>query len=162
MRCLAESSLLFAPADVTYVVRLRILLLAGILSATFLAGSLLLARAPQSQLEVTASLQPQRLTADDPFTIHVELRNRGSVPVEFHEQSCEPLQIKVSNSSNQPVWESHAGCVLTWQPSVVYLEPNKTLQTTQCFHYVDSLGSCAGYSPALATGRYRGDWHLLW
>jgi hypothetical protein len=135
-------------------VRLRVLLLAAILCATFLAGSLLLARAPQSPLEVTASLQPQRLTADDPFTIHVELRNRGSVPVELYEQSCEPLQIKVSNSSNQPVWESHSGCVLTWRPSVIYIGSGELLQTTECMQYIGSRGSCAGYSPALATGRY--------
>jgi hypothetical protein len=116
-------------------------------------GSLLFTRG--SRLEVNASMQPHTLTSDEAFKVHAQLSNVGTVTVQLHDPTCEPLQIRVSNSMNQAIWETHSACPLMFTPGVIELKPGQSLSTTECMHYVNGAGSCAGYYPSLPVGHYR-------
>lgn len=126
------------------VIGLGVLVVAG--SALLLLGT---------RLQVTASLEPQLVGPHDYFTVHVELRNTGLMPVSLKESTCEPLQIRISDATNRTVWVNRGSCPFTWVPGVVQLQPGQSLQRTECLHYVASPWSCTGYDPALSPGRYK-------
>jgi hypothetical protein len=129
----------------------RLALLTAIGLASLLAVSLFLTH---GRLEVKASVKALVLTSNDALTVTAELRNVGFVTVHLSDPTCEPIQIRVSNSVAQTIWETHTACPLMAAPIVVEVKPGQSLSRTQCIHYVNSPGSCMGFFPALPIGHY--------
>lgn len=134
------------------VVRRLALMTAVGLALALAVASLVLTRG--SRLDVNASLQPHALTSDEALTVTAELQDVGLFSVQLTDPTCEPIQIQVSNSLAQTIWETHTACPLMAAPVVIQLKPGQILKRTSCIHYVNSPGSCGGYYPALPIGHY--------